>query len=771
MSMFKLLKLGVAAGIAAMPLPTMAQETNDIIIVLDSSGSMWGQIDGTSKRDIARTALNDLLNTLPADAKTGLIAYGHRRKGDCADIELLAMPGPKSQIASKVDAIRPMGKTPLTAAVRQAAEQLKITENAATVIAITDGIETCDADPCAAGAELEQLGIDFTAHVVGFGLSDAEGRQVACLAEETGGLYLQASDAGSLSEALETVAQATAEDTVDVGTAQASLIVPEEVEIGNAFEVSFEGPEDTLEKPDYVDLVGPEAVGTAVRPISYFYTNKGNPGTLRAPASPGVYLARYIWVNAAGKDIIAEAFVQVVDAEVALSAPDTAGVGSAVDVAWRGPGNRADFIDVVPQGSKGNVKAISYRWTRDSEDNIIAVTMPGAPGDYDLRYVASGSDGKRVLKTLPITVEDVRTELAFAPEVGLGEVLEVSWTGAGNRADYIDIVPLGQKDDTKALSYRWTRDGNPSALSLPGEPGDYEVRYVLQGPDGKRVMAREPLSLEAVDVTLDFAPAMPMGAPFEVSWTGPGGRNDYIDIVPRGDTKIGDELAYRWVRDGESLLVTLPSTPGEYDVRYILYPTDGKRLLKSAPLTVIPVAAALDAPSTLSQDQVLEVSWSGPGGRTDYIDIVPTGSKRPGGELSYRWTRDGDVLVLDIPAKDGTYALRYVHNGAGGKVVLHSKPITFTDVPATLEAPATAAVDTKIEVVWTGPGRKSDYVDIVPRGQKRTSGELAYFWTRSHKDGVGLLKMPKKPGAYDIRYILRGAKKKVVKTVIPITVE
>lgn len=44
--------------------------------------------------------------------------------------------------------------------------------------------------------------MDFTAHVVGFGLSEEEGAQVACLATTTGGRYLQAADAGALGEAL-----------------------------------------------------------------------------------------------------------------------------------------------------------------------------------------------------------------------------------------------------------------------------------------------------------------------------------------------------------------------------------------------------------------------------------------------------------------------------------------------------------------------------------------------------------------------------------------
>ena len=117
--------------------------------------------------------------------------------------------GPASaRMAEPPDGLSPKGKTPLTEAVRQAAAALKYTEDKATVILITDGLETCNADPCAVARELEASGVDFTAHVVGFGLSPEEGRQVACIAEETGGQYFQASDAEGLSEALtETVAE------------------------------------------------------------------------------------------------------------------------------------------------------------------------------------------------------------------------------------------------------------------------------------------------------------------------------------------------------------------------------------------------------------------------------------------------------------------------------------------------------------------------------------------------------------------------------------
>ena len=132
------------------------------------------------------------------------MAYGHREKGNCADIELIVPPaaGTAGAITTAADNLKFLGKTPLTAAVRQAAEALKYTEDKATVILITDGLETCNADPCALGKELEQSGVDFTANVVGFGLTAEEGKQVACLAENTGGKYIQADDAKGLEDAL-----------------------------------------------------------------------------------------------------------------------------------------------------------------------------------------------------------------------------------------------------------------------------------------------------------------------------------------------------------------------------------------------------------------------------------------------------------------------------------------------------------------------------------------------------------------------------------------
>lgn len=201
MQFWKKLALG-AVAVLGLALPALAAER--AVIILDGSGSMWAQIDGKARITIARETLSAVLAELPDDLELGFMTYGHREKGNCGDIEMLVEPaaGTAAAIIKAAAGINPKGMTPISDAVRLAAEDLRFTEEKATVILITDGLETCEVDPCALASELESQGVDFTAHVLGFGLSDEEGRKVACLAENTGGKYLSAQNGADLVDAL-----------------------------------------------------------------------------------------------------------------------------------------------------------------------------------------------------------------------------------------------------------------------------------------------------------------------------------------------------------------------------------------------------------------------------------------------------------------------------------------------------------------------------------------------------------------------------------------
>jgi len=207
--MLKILKFLACTAVCFAPASvSFAQESQKkVMVVFDGSGSMWGQINGRPKINIARDTLSSVLEEVTSSMTLGMIAYGHRKKGQCSDIETVVPPGAAQStipaMISAANSIKPKGKTPLSDAVRLAANELRYTEYEATVILVTDGIETCNADPCALAKELEQNGINFTAHVVGFGLSREEGRKVACLAENTGGKYIEAGNAEGLRSALQ----------------------------------------------------------------------------------------------------------------------------------------------------------------------------------------------------------------------------------------------------------------------------------------------------------------------------------------------------------------------------------------------------------------------------------------------------------------------------------------------------------------------------------------------------------------------------------------
>jgi Ca-activated chloride channel family protein len=88
------LALILSHGIALTQQASDADEKSKVMFVLDGSNSMWGQIDGTAKISIAKDVMTNLIKDLDPDINMGLMAYGHREKDNCSDIEVMALPGP-----------------------------------------------------------------------------------------------------------------------------------------------------------------------------------------------------------------------------------------------------------------------------------------------------------------------------------------------------------------------------------------------------------------------------------------------------------------------------------------------------------------------------------------------------------------------------------------------------------------------------------------------------------------------------------------------------
>ncbi len=272
-----------------------------VMIVLDASGSMMGKIGDVDKMTIARKALSDLMNEWDPEVEVGLMAYGHRRKGDCADIEVVVPVGTpdKQAILDAADKLTPLGKTPLSDATIKAADALKFSEETATVILISDGEETCDKNPCDVGTELEGKGINFTAHVIGFDVSDpAHQAQLRCLAENTGGKYLNAQSAGELKSALsEVVEQVKSADSV-------APPKTDKLTVQAVFKENGEAVKRDIRFDIYEDKAGSEELGTALATgYDPVYTAEIPEGNYIVEASANIAKAQVSWDTAKDKQL------------------------------------------------------------------------------------------------------------------------------------------------------------------------------------------------------------------------------------------------------------------------------------------------------------------------------------------------------------------------------------------------------------------------------------------------------------------------------------
>ena len=195
--------------------PAVSLNDRAVEIVVDASRSMWGQIDGVSKMEIAKATLEDVSDWLPSDLDLALRAYGNSsasENSDCADSSLLVPFGEPNRepIRYAIAGLKPTGQTPIAYALNQAARDFGSSRSDRAIVLVSDGIESCGGDPVEAAYALREQGI--VVHLIGFGLgnaADVDAASLRAVANASGGRYVTASNAEELRAALaETVATA-----------------------------------------------------------------------------------------------------------------------------------------------------------------------------------------------------------------------------------------------------------------------------------------------------------------------------------------------------------------------------------------------------------------------------------------------------------------------------------------------------------------------------------------------------------------------------------
>lgn len=198
----------------------------NILIILDASYSMREKLpSGETKIAAAKRVILEVLRKIPPEKRVGLRVYGHSANpfSSCRDSKLLVPIGGNNRnfIGSSLLGIRPNGNTPITYAIKTAMlnDFNTVQSGKKTIILVSDGMETCDADPCDTAVEMLRRGFDVKIDVVGFGLADFNAnRQLKCVALSTFGKFYSANTAAELGRSLE--------NSMDAQTTVQGQIVP-----------------------------------------------------------------------------------------------------------------------------------------------------------------------------------------------------------------------------------------------------------------------------------------------------------------------------------------------------------------------------------------------------------------------------------------------------------------------------------------------------------------------------------------------------------------
>jgi Ca-activated chloride channel homolog len=196
--------------------PKQIPEKSRILFLLDASGSMLAPWENDIRMNVAKKLLADLVDSLKANTnlELALRVYGHQfpnRQLNCTDskLEVPFRSGNHDQIKKKLFAIEPKGTTPIAYSLEQAAGDFpQTTEFRNIVIIITDGLESCNGDPCQVSKALQEKNIFLKPFIIGLGATEGWEKQFECV-----GKYFDANNVNEFREVLNKVLKHTLDKT------------------------------------------------------------------------------------------------------------------------------------------------------------------------------------------------------------------------------------------------------------------------------------------------------------------------------------------------------------------------------------------------------------------------------------------------------------------------------------------------------------------------------------------------------------------------------
>ena len=451
----------------------------------------------------------------------------------------------------------------------------------------------------------------------------------------------------------------------------------------------------------------------------------------------------------------------------------TVSAGAIISVTVsNGPGNRADFVLMVPAGSapmhwSGIYQYLSGSTTRPATgmtSATLSFTAPASSGNYEFRLFENDT------WTLLATSSVVTVTAAASPptpvitinggtdpvSVAAGSILTVGLTnGPGVRADFVLLVPAGSAAMHWSGNYQYLNGSTtrPSSgtttatlsFTAPASIGDYEFRFyqndtwtLLATSSVVTVTAAPPPPAPALTINGGTVPVtVAGGSVLTVGVTnGPGFRADYVLMVPAGSAATTWSGIYQYLSGSTTrpasgvtnatLTFVAPSSGGTFEFR--LFENDTWTLRATS--TVVTVTAATPmlsinggtAPVTVAGGSQLTVQvTNGPGFRADFVMMVPAGSAPTFWSGVYQYlsgntTRPASgmtsaTLTFAAPTSGGTFEFRLFENDTW-TLRANSSVVTVTPMPTLTTVVHATGVNTAIALVQDPSDPSVQYVAL-----------------------------------------------------------
>ena len=342
--------------------------------------------------------------------------------------------------------------------------------------------------------------------------------------------------------------------------------------------------------------------------------------------------------------------------KASVSAPQTAVAGSTIVVKYTGPLRSNDFIGISKANADGYLQ---YAYVTKNRDLAVMLLLPPEPGLYDVKYMQE-EHSDRVLATTTIELTEPEAQIILKSKTAeAGSTIELDWIGPNNDGDFLGVSRHNKEGYLQHYTYLYGK--HPVQLTLPPEPGLYDIKYMMERHDNK-VLATATIQLTAAFASLDAPLTAMAGTTLSVHWKGPGNHGDYIGISLAAQDGY---LQYTYVFDNNPVNLLLPVDAGKYELKYMMEAHSDK-VLARRPITLEAAKATIEAPSSAVAGSVIDIQWTGPDNDSDYLAISKAGES---GYIQYFYLHHTKPLQITLPNEPGSYDIKYTMEQHGDKVL------------------------------------------------------------------------------------------------------